>query len=46
MGPKIHEYSVRLQRRDPFTPWGIRLLGGSDLDTPLIITRVCFKSLF
>ncbi|KAL5290742.1 hypothetical protein ACFFRR_010233 [Megaselia abdita] len=40
MSPKLHEFSVCLQRDGQQTPWGIRLVGGSDLDTPLIITRV------
>lgn len=40
MSPKLHEFSVSLQRNGQQTPWGIRLVGGSDLDTPLIITRV------
>nr|XP_014087212.1 LIM domain-binding protein 3 isoform X4 [Bactrocera oleae] len=40
MSPKLHEFTVVLQRDGPNTPWGIRLVGGSDLDTPLIITRV------
>lgn len=40
MAPKLHEFSVILQRNSIQTPWGIRLVGGSDLDTPLIITKV------
>ncbi|XP_017479232.1 PREDICTED: PDZ and LIM domain protein 3 isoform X4 [Rhagoletis zephyria] len=40
MSPKLHEFTVVLQRDGPNTPWGIRLVGGNDLDTPLIITRV------
>ncbi|XP_034110432.1 PDZ and LIM domain protein 1 isoform X8 [Drosophila nasuta] len=40
MSPKLHEFAVVLQRDGQATPWGIRLVGGSDLDTPLIITRV------
>lgn len=40
MSPKLHEFAVTLQRDGPDTPWGIRLVGGSDLDTPLIITKV------
>ncbi|XP_055382674.1 PDZ and LIM domain protein 4 isoform X2 [Condylostylus longicornis] len=39
MSPKLHEFVVILQR-DGNVPWGIRLVGGSDLDTPLIITKV------
>ncbi|XP_030386265.1 PDZ and LIM domain protein 2 isoform X2 [Scaptodrosophila lebanonensis] len=40
MSPKLHEFAVLLQRDGQATPWGIRLVGGNDLDTPLIITRV------
>ncbi|XP_023179386.1 PDZ and LIM domain protein 2 isoform X7 [Drosophila hydei] len=40
MSPKLHEFAVQLQRDGQATPWGIRLVGGNDLDTPLIITRV------
>ncbi|EDW69101.2 PDZ and LIM domain protein 3 isoform X2 [Drosophila virilis] len=40
MSPKLHEFAVTLQRDGQGTPWGIRLVGGNDLDTPLIITRV------
>lgn len=40
MSPKLHEFAVVLKRDGPNTPWGIRLVGGNDLDTPLIITRV------
>uniref|UniRef100_W8BCA8 PDZ and LIM domain protein Zasp n=1 Tax=Ceratitis capitata TaxID=7213 RepID=W8BCA8_CERCA len=40
MSPKLHEFTVVLRRDGPDTPWGIRLVGGNDLDTPLIITRV------
>lgn len=40
MGPKLHEFSVMLHRDDPMMPWGFRLVGGSDLDTPLIVTKV------
>ncbi|KAL7733302.1 hypothetical protein ACLKA6_004798 [Drosophila palustris] len=36
----LHEFAVVLQRDGQGTPWGIRLVGGNDLDTPLIITRV------
>lgn len=34
------DYLVDLERDGPQTPWGIRLVGGSDLNTPLIITKV------
>uniref|UniRef100_A0A0A1XRR8 PDZ and LIM domain protein 3 n=1 Tax=Zeugodacus cucurbitae TaxID=28588 RepID=A0A0A1XRR8_ZEUCU len=40
MSPRLHEFAVVLRRDGPETPWGIRLVGGNDLDTPLIITRV------
>uniref|UniRef100_A0A1B0B463 PDZ domain-containing protein n=1 Tax=Glossina palpalis gambiensis TaxID=67801 RepID=A0A1B0B463_9MUSC len=40
MSPKLHEFVVILNRDGQCTPWGIRLVGGNDLDTPLIITRV------
>uniref|UniRef100_A0A1A9X360 PDZ domain-containing protein n=1 Tax=Glossina brevipalpis TaxID=37001 RepID=A0A1A9X360_9MUSC len=40
MSPKLHEFAVTLKRDGQCTPWGIRLVGGNDLDTPLIITRV------
>lgn len=44
MTSKLHEFAVILERDGKQTPWGIRLVGGSDLDTPLIITKV-FSSL-
>lgn len=31
---------VNLKRLDHNQPWGISLVGGSDVGTPLIITRV------
>lgn len=37
---KLSEVAVTLERDGQHTPWGIRLVGGSDLDTPLIITKV------
>lgn len=40
MAPKNREFSIDLERDGPNTPWGIRLVGGSDLNTPLIITKV------
>lgn len=45
MSPKLHEFAVTLQRDGQGTPWGIRLVGGNDLDTPLIITRVKWSEL-
>lgn len=38
---KLSEVTINLERDGQHTPWGIRLVGGSDLDTPLIITKVC-----
>lgn len=46
MAHKLHEFSVTLVRDGPQMPWGIRLVGGSDLDTPLIITKVISKIRF
>lgn len=40
MASKPREYAIDLERNGPQTPWGIRLVGGSDLKTPLIITEV------
>lgn len=40
MSPKLHEFLVILRRKNEGTPWGIRLVGGSDLNAPLIITKV------
>ncbi|XP_063700359.1 PDZ and LIM domain protein 3 isoform X4 [Culicoides brevitarsis] len=40
MSPKLHEFLVTLHRRAENAPWGIRLIGGSDLNAPLIITKV------
>lgn len=40
MAPKNREFSIDLERDGPNTPWGISLVGGSDLNTPLIITKV------
>lgn len=40
MAPKLYEFAVLLTRDTPDQPWGIRLVGGSDLDTPLIVTKV------
>ncbi|XP_055619778.1 PDZ and LIM domain protein Zasp isoform X7 [Toxorhynchites rutilus septentrionalis] len=44
MGPKAHDFLVTLRRNSPQTPWGIRLVGGTDLNAPLIITRVQVNS--
>lgn len=40
MPNKLHEFSITLLRDGPHTPWGIRLIGGSDLESPLVITKV------
>lgn len=42
MSQKLHEFAITLHRDGPQTMWGIRLVGGSDLDTPLIISKVGF----
>lgn len=44
MSPRPHEFLVTLQRNSPQIPWGIRLVGGTDLNAPLIITRVQVNS--
>lgn len=43
---KLHEFAVLLERDSQNTPWGIRLVGGSDFDTPLIITKVYVRQLY
>ncbi|XP_055322756.1 PDZ and LIM domain protein 3 isoform X3 [Sitodiplosis mosellana] len=40
MTSRTREFLIDLERDGPQTPWGIRLVGGSDLNTPLIITKV------
>lgn len=40
MASKPREFVIDLERDGPQTPWGIRIVGGSDLKTPLIITKV------
>lgn len=40
MTSKTREFVIDLERDGPHTQWGIRLVGGSDLNTPLIITKV------
>lgn len=40
MSQLYHEFGVTLSRRSADEPWGIRLAGGSDLNSPLIIIRV------
>lgn len=40
MSPKPHDFQVTLFRQSPQIPWGIRVVGGTDLNAPLIVTRV------
>ncbi|XP_039433318.1 PDZ and LIM domain protein 3 isoform X8 [Culex pipiens pallens] len=40
MSPKPHDFQVTLVRNSPQIPWGIRVVGGTDLNAPLIVTRV------
>ncbi|XP_038116169.1 PDZ and LIM domain protein 7 isoform X5 [Culex quinquefasciatus] len=40
MSPKPHDFQVTLVRSSPQIPWGIRVVGGTDLNAPLIVTRV------
>ncbi|XP_058054492.1 LIM domain-binding protein 3 isoform X7 [Anopheles bellator] len=44
MSPKPHDFLVTLRRPSPHVQWGIRLVGGTDLNAPLIITRVQVNS--
>jgi hypothetical protein len=37
-----HEFGVTLVRNIKDEPWGLRLAGGSDLNSPLIVIRVTF----
>lgn len=37
---RLHTFSVTLRRDSRDVNWGLRLVGGSDLATPLIVTRV------
>ncbi|XP_019759603.1 PDZ and LIM domain protein 3 isoform X4 [Dendroctonus ponderosae] len=41
---KFHEFLVDLRRSSPNHSWGFSLVGGSDVKTPLIVTRVAFGS--
>ncbi|XP_050307563.1 PDZ and LIM domain protein Zasp isoform X6 [Anthonomus grandis grandis] len=41
---KHHELIVDLRRNSPNEPWGFSLVGGADVKTPLIVTRVAFGS--
>lgn len=40
---KDHVFGVTLRRRDRNTPWGLRIVGGADLGTPIIVTRVSMQ---
>ena len=44
MGGRTHEVLVTLQRNSPQIPWGFSLVGGADVNTPLIVTKVGFGS--
>jgi len=41
---KHHELLVTLQRSSPSESWGFSLVGGADVKTPLIVTKVSFGS--
>lgn len=41
-----HEFGVTLQRQRKDEQWGLRLAGGSDLNSPLIVIRVISLSFF
>ncbi|XP_045470416.1 PDZ and LIM domain protein 3 isoform X1 [Harmonia axyridis] len=41
---KVHEFLVTLKRNSPTEQWGFSLVGGADVKTPLIVTRVGFGS--
>lgn len=45
MSQLYHEFGVALERRSPEEPWGIRLAGGADLNSPLIIIRVMMEEI-
>ena len=34
---------VKLKRSSAGKPWGIRIAGGADLGTPIVVTRVSFS---
>lgn len=40
MSQLYHEFGVALERSNANENWGIRLAGGSDLNSPLIVIRV------
>ncbi|CAH0557621.1 unnamed protein product [Brassicogethes aeneus] len=41
---RLHEIALTLSRSSPTEQWGFSLVGGSDVKTPLIVTRVGFGS--
>ncbi|XP_060519068.1 PDZ and LIM domain protein 3 isoform X2 [Cylas formicarius] len=41
---KFREVLLDLQRSSPAQPWGFSLVGGADVKTPLIVTKVAFGS--
>ncbi|KAF7269217.1 hypothetical protein GWI33_017679 [Rhynchophorus ferrugineus] len=41
---KHHELLVNLRRSSPDESWGFSLVGGADVKTPLIVTKVSFGS--
>ncbi|XP_019872001.2 PDZ and LIM domain protein 1 isoform X3 [Aethina tumida] len=41
---RLHEITLTLRRNSPTEQWGFSLVGGSDVKTPLIVTRVGFGS--
>ncbi|KAF5288847.1 hypothetical protein FQA39_LY03726 [Lamprigera yunnana] len=44
MGGRCHEFLLTLKRKNPNISWGFSLVGGADVNTPLIITKVAFGS--
>ncbi|KAK4880639.1 hypothetical protein RN001_008785 [Aquatica leii] len=44
MGGRCHEFLLTLKRKNLNVPWGFSLVGGADVNTPLIITKVAFGS--
>lgn len=46
MRGKTQELLLTLSRQSPAEHWGFSLVGGADVKTPLIVTRVSFLVLF
>ncbi|XP_031342895.1 PDZ and LIM domain protein 3-like isoform X4 [Photinus pyralis] len=44
MGGRCHEFLLTLKRKNPNASWGFSLVGGADVNTPLIVTKVAFGS--